>query len=433
MLMLRTSLSSLLVVMVLDAHTQQPQLLFQEGFEGGISSDWVWDGAAPTITSGCVGAQALSKSLSGEWSTNEVAPGWLFHPLPYDPLLQYQVCARVWVDQGDWSDPRTVFIGFGWYQAGAADPFGNMGYAYTNQGDCPFQDLWSNMFPMPQGAPGAVFGLVVHAWTAQATEFFLDDLKVYTLPYKARFTGRVLLEGPYDAATQTMRDDLRVQGLIPLQEPYTAMGYPQVAGGGGESVTQAVLDGQYAGGRVVDWVRLELRDWNDNTNIVATVQALLLQDGSVISTVPAIAPLFGIRPGSYWISVRHRNHLGCMTASPRTLPYPGGGGIWFHDFSQGMQAFGSEAMKQVGGRTVLWAGNAWPDDRLMYTGSDNDRDAILIAVGGSTPTATVEGYRVEDVTMDGTVMYTGAGNDRDVILENIGGTVPTNVRLQQLP
>lgn len=45
----------------------------------------------------------------------------------------------------------------------------------------------------------------------------------------------------------------------------------------------------------------------------------------------------------------------------------------------------------------------------------------------------MQGYRVEDVTMDGTVKYTGAGNDRDVILENIGGTVPTNVRLQQLP
>jgi len=35
--------------------------------------------------------------------------------------------------------------------------------------------------------------------------------------------------------------------------------------------------------------------------------------------------------------------------------------------------------------------------------------------------------------MDGTVKYTGAGNDRDVILVNIGGTVATNVRTDQLP
>lgn len=35
--------------------------------------------------------------------------------------------------------------------------------------------------------------------------------------------------------------------------------------------------------------------------------------------------------------------------------------------------------------------------------------------------------------MDGEVKYTGADNDRDVILVNIGGTVPTNVRYQQIP
>jgi hypothetical protein len=408
-------------------------LVFQDGFESGIASSWVANDQAPTLVPGCVGTQALSKALPGEWSPNEVQPGWLFHPLLYDTLLQYQVRARVWVDQGDWSDPRTVFIGFGWYQAGAADPFGHIGSANTQQESCPFQDLWSDMIPMPQGPPGAVFGLVVHGWTDLPTELFLDDVKVYTLPYKARFTGRVLLDGAYDPDTGTMRDDLRTQSLIPLTEPYTAMGYPQVAGGGGETTTQAVLDGTYPGGRVVDWVRLELRKQFDNTQIAATVQALLLQDGSVVSADPSLAPLFGVRPGVYWIVVRHRNHLGCMSASTRTLPYPGGGGIWFHDLSQGYPTYGTEAMKVVDGRTLLWAGNALADDRLKYTGPQNDRDAILQAIGGTVPTATITGYRVEDVTMNGEVKYTGSGNDRDMVLQNIGGLVPTSIRLEQLP
>jgi len=35
--------------------------------------------------------------------------------------------------------------------------------------------------------------------------------------------------------------------------------------------------------------------------------------------------------------------------------------------------------------------------------------------------------------MDGTVQYTGTGNDRDPVLLNIGGVVPTQVRFEQLP
>ena len=73
------------------------------------------------------------------------------------------------------------------------------------------------------------------------------------------------------------------------------------------------------------------------------------------------------------------------------------------------------------------------DAELKYTGANNDRDPILVAVGGSVPTATAVGYRLEDVTMDGTTKYTGAGNDRDPILVNVGGSVPTSVRSEQLP
>jgi hypothetical protein len=87
---------------------------------------------------------------------------------------------------------------------------------------------------------------------------------------------------------------------------------------------------------------------------------------------------------------------------------------------------------------MLWAGNARADDRLRYAGSNNDRDPILVAVGGFVPTAVLPGvYRVEDVTMDGNVRYTGSANDREPILINVNwgltGTSATRQRLQQLP
>ncbi len=64
---------------------------------------------------------------------------------------------------------------------------------------------------------------------------------------------------------------------------------------------------------------------------------------------------------------------------------------------------------------------------------NNDRDPILTAIGGTTPTSVVSGYMREDVNLSGYVKYTGAANDRDPILVNIGSTVPTNVRYEQIP
>jgi hypothetical protein len=78
-------------------------------------------------------------------------------------------------------------------------------------------------------------------------------------------------------------------------------------------------------------------------------------------------------------------------------------------------------------------GNAQRDNKLLYTGGDNDRDPILQVVGGVVPTGSSTGYYLEDTNMSGVVKYTGANNDRDPILANIGGVVPTASRMEQLP
>jgi hypothetical protein len=82
---------------------------------------------------------------------------------------------------------------------------------------------------------------------------------------------------------------------------------------------------------------------------------------------------------------------------------------------------------------TLWPGDTNFDGQVKYTGMDNDRDVVLQAVGGATPTNTVTGYLRADINLDGIVRYTGANNDRDLILQTIGGVVPTATRLQQLP
>jgi hypothetical protein len=82
---------------------------------------------------------------------------------------------------------------------------------------------------------------------------------------------------------------------------------------------------------------------------------------------------------------------------------------------------------------ALWAADVTGNGQLKYTGTANDRDPILVRIGGTTPTNSVPGYWPEDVTLDGVVKYTGSGNDRDPILQQVGGTTPTTIRNQQLP
>ncbi|MBK9418408.1 MAG: hypothetical protein IPN62_14295 [Flavobacteriales bacterium] len=250
----------------------------------------------------------------------------------------------------------------------------------------------------------------------------------FCLTAQVSLNARVYLEGPFVVAQSVMHDSLRVHDHIPLQEPYTSLGFAQY-GGGGETTTPQVLT-TTGNDAIVDWIRVELRAASNNAAVVATLQALLQRDGDVVS-VDGTSPLvFNVVPGSYYVAIRHRNHLGCMTLATRTL----GGTPTMIDLTlNATSTFGTEARKVIGGNSVLWSGNVLVDELLKYSGVDNDRDPILQAIGGTVPTATSSGYLSADVNMDGLVKYSGVGNDRDPILSNIGGTVPTNTRLEQLP
>ena len=240
---------------------------------------------------------------------------------------------------------------------------------------------------------------------------------------------RLALAGPYDAGTGQMEDDLRAMMAIPLQEPYTAMGFAQV-GGGGETVSQAMLDvtGKNA---VVDWVLVELRSQGNPSVIAATQAALLQRDGDVVGTDGYSRIIFNVPSDQYYVAVRHRNHLGVMTGSKVFLDR----NVATVDFTDpGLATYGGGAQKVfTNGKSGLWSGNSVNDGRLKYTGATNDRDPMLIAVGSGIPTHSVSGYFPEDLDMDGFVRYTGAQNDRDKLLISVGGNVPSAVREEQLP
>ncbi|MCC6402138.1 MAG: S8 family serine peptidase [Flavobacteriales bacterium] len=241
--------------------------------------------------------------------------------------------------------------------------------------------------------------------------------------------AKVLLEGAYVEASGLMRDDLRTQGLLPLVEPYTAAGIPVV--GNTTATTTAPVLAVTGANAIVDWVLLELRDATVPSTVLRSRTALVQRDGDIVAVDGTSPVSFDVSPGTYHVAVRHRNHLGVMTATAPSL----GAGVTALDLTAAATpTWGTDARKSLGTVQLLWAGNALRDDRLKYAGSANDRDPVLTAIGGTVPTATLNGqYRPEDVNLDGVVKYAGGANDRDPILVNIGGTVPTATRQEQLP
>jgi hypothetical protein len=161
--------------------------------------------------------------------------------------------------------------------------------------------------------------------------------------------------------------------------------------------------------------------------------ALIQRDGDVVGLDGSTLVNAPLPSGSYHVALRHRNHLGIMTASPRQLLWDQSGTMI--DFRLSSTAtYGTGARTAVGSVQCLWPGDANGNGTVMYVGNGNDRDPILTAIGGSTPTNTVSNvYSPLDVNMDGQIKYIGANNDRDPILTAVGGSTPNNVRVQQLP
>ena len=241
---------------------------------------------------------------------------------------------------------------------------------------------------------------------------------------------RAILGGAFDTQANLMRDALRSSGLIPTTEPFTALGFTHTGGGGGETVGAGVLATTGANA-VVDWVLVELRNKNNPSQVVATRSALLQRDGDIVGTNGLPRILFNVASDNYFVAVRHRNHLGVMTATSTLLNKD----QKLVDLSLGTTAVHGVDARAVlaNGKRALWSGNVLRDTQLKYAGASNDRDPILVRIGGTVPTATTGGYWSEDVNLDGVVKYAGSSNDRDPILFNIGGTLPTAVRLEQLP
>ena len=265
-----------------------------------------------------------------------------------------------------------------------------------------------------------------YVFSTGGQNLFVDQVSIFN---GVRLPVRVLLQGPWNEGAQLMNDGMRAQGLVPALEPYTAAGYTYLDEGGSRTANAGVLTitGQNA---IVDWAILELRDPADAARIVCSRPVLLQRDGDVVDYDGGQAPRMAAPAGNYFVAIKHRNHLGVMSAAPVAIA----NSMNTVDFSApSTLVWGTNARAVSATKALLWCGDANGNAQVKYTGSANDRDPILLAVGSLTPNNFVPGYLREDCTLDGVVRYSGSGNDRDPILINVGSTTPNNSRTQQIP
>ena len=235
---------------------------------------------------------------------------------------------------------------------------------------------------------------------------------------------KAFLQGAFEAQSGLMRDELRALGVIPIEEPYSTIttGENNLVFkhklGGGETTSLEVLGKNSEHDAIVDWVFIELRDKNDSTLVIATQSALIQRDGDIVHTDGYSGLLFPITPDDYYISIRHRNHLGIMSKTPITL----GKSVVQFDFTKKENVYGEYSGKQIGDKLLLWGGNADSNNYIIYQGAGiaiPDTDKMFFDILSDEKNIhfhynhITTGYYSSDVNMDGFIKYQGGGNDID--------------------
>jgi hypothetical protein len=234
-----------------------------------------------------------------------------------------------------------------------------------------------------------------------------------------------------------MRDNLRTLDLIPTTSPYPAMGMTGITPVGAASTAVVGSSAPLNENSIVDWVFVELRSASDPTVVVDSRSALIQRDGDIVE-IDGLSPVsFNTAvPASYYVTVKHRNHLGVMSAAPIALGFVPKV-VDFRQVSTPTYNLNPAVVVNVPQVPVeqgvaMWAGNALytntVDQRreVIFQGTDNDVNGmfqqVINAPGNAlfkSPFFKLKGYFNEDVDMSGEVIFQGTGNDIEAIFQNV--------------
>ncbi|MBK9255356.1 MAG: hypothetical protein IPM42_07710 [Saprospiraceae bacterium] len=243
------------------------------------------------------------------------------------------------------------------------------------------------------------FLLVVNDGTSSASDLVriyinLDDIIV---------KPKVLLEGPLEANTGLMHDQLRQQNMIPLITPYTDTNIYRY-GNDGKSIDPDVLIVEGANA-VVDWVYVELFDLNADS-VIRGGSYLVQRDGDIVD-VDGVSSLkfLDLNISNYRLQIYHRNHLPVSTSSSVLLK--------LNEVKQldlrldyNLLFGGENAAKMNGSFISMFSGDVSTNGQIQNT------DIIL-----TIPQIGLSGYHTADTDMNGQIQNSDIQN---YILQNLG-------------
>ncbi|HMR88001.1 MAG TPA: Ig-like domain-containing protein, partial [Saprospiraceae bacterium] len=285
---------------------------------------------------------------------------------------------------------------------------------------------------------------------ATAHILIIEDMSIRIRVY---LEGALINNGNQKATDNRplMRDNLRVNpfngtNVIPYEDPYTVAtqyvnisnAFPHKASGlltKYRSIKNptAVLavSGQDA---IVDWVFVELRSKNDNREVLATRSGLLQRDGDVVD-VDGVSPLAfsGVLVDSFYVVVRHRNHLGVMSqkVSNKSL-------IDFTKPSTPVFDFGTSlnngynytglAQKNdiIFGYSCMWGGDFDSNGRIKFVNPGDDQNILFFDVFASPENSQntsnynfALAYHQGDFDMNGKAKFDNPNDDKNYLFSQV--------------
>ncbi|MEM7391797.1 MAG: hypothetical protein AAF492_05550 [Verrucomicrobiota bacterium] len=162
-----------------------------------------------------------------------------------------------------------------------------------------FVNIDANNYRLKGDSPCIDQGLNL-SWMPEASDFYgnprifhKSDIGIYEFHMTTELN--VLLQGPYEPATDAMQSAL----TIPFTSPYEAH----------------LLKADAIPSNVTDWVLLQLLTTNQ-LELAAARSAFLRSDGTVLNERGEVGVQLEVSPGHYHIIVKHRNHVSGMSAEP---------------------------------------------------------------------------------------------------------------------
>ncbi|MBK8470945.1 MAG: choice-of-anchor B family protein [Sphingobacteriales bacterium] len=323
---------------------------------------------APATTTDSITISSLTPCTAYEWRVQSQCD--------FDKTSAFSVIdtASTSAPNPEWASPATPItctdqIALDAYVTGYAGGTWSGGDYVNNSG-------WFDATGLEQGEYPVTYTVSVGSCTVSETH----DITVSACPTAVHC--RLILGGAYQATSGLMRNNLSAN-LLPTAQPYnTAPWYYQ----GNETIANPPAD-------AVDWILVELRPVANIEQITAQTAVLLHQDGTLTAANGASGAQFsGVAAGTYYIVVRHRNHLAVISQTPVSLP------------NTASNAYDVTAQNAaMGNNQTYFVGNG--DVYALRPGDFNANGIITVEDYNlyTTQIAQINTYLSGDLTLDGNV------------------------------